>query len=102
MSDDCHWSGTEGEELRLNLHIQVRARQDEVCGIHAGRLRVRIKAPPVDGKANSQLLRFLAEAFGVTRSQVRIVSGLQGRDKSVTIHAPKRHPDWYLKLTGGS
>jgi hypothetical protein len=51
-----------------------------------------VGAPPVDGKANAELLAFLARAFGVPRRRVRLISGATGRDKTVAIEAPATLP----------
>jgi uncharacterized protein len=85
----CEWRG---ETLILNLHIQPRASHDELVGPHGDRLKVRITAPPVDGKANEHLIRFLAKTFGVPKSQVTLVSGETGRDKRISIANPTRLP----------
>ena len=58
-----------------------------------GRLRVRVAAPAVDGKANAELVRFLAEAFGVARANVTLLRGDTGRRKLVRIDAPTLRPD---------
>jgi uncharacterized protein (TIGR00251 family) len=50
------------------LHIQPKASRDEWSGLHGERLKLRIKAPPVDGKANAYLIGFLAKEFGINKS----------------------------------
>lgn len=69
----------------LKLHIQPKASKSEVVGLHGDRLKVRLKAPPVDGKANEELVRFLSELLGVPKSNIEILSGLTGRQKTVKI-----------------
>lgn len=90
------WYRWEGDDLVLNLKVQPRASADsleEPAGDQAGdELRVRITAPPVDGKANAHLGRFLANCFGVPPSRVEVISGAQGRHKRVRIRQPKRLP----------
>jgi uncharacterized protein len=56
--------------------------------IDGDRLRLRITAPPVDGAANTHLLRFLAQVFGVSNGRVELVRGLTGREKTVRIRSP--------------
>jgi uncharacterized protein len=85
----CRW---DGEDLVLALRVQPRAARDELAGPHGERFRVRIAAPPVDGKANAQLLRFLAGCFEVPAGNVRLERGESGRDKQVRIHRPGRIP----------
>ncbi len=87
------WYEWRDEELFLSLRIQPRSSRDEITGPHGAALKVRITAPPVDGKANAHLIRYLAKAFGVTRAQVELISGQTGRDKRVRIRSPKRLPE---------
>jgi len=67
------------------VHVAPRARRTEVAGRHGDAIRVRIAAAPVDGAANAELARFLAERLGVPRGAVAIVSGAGGRRKTVEI-----------------
>lgn len=84
---DAHYRW-QGHDLVLHCHIQPRASRDEFCGLHGDRLKIRLKAPPVDGKANAHLLGFLAKAFGVARSRVSLLQGDTSRTKNVLIEAP--------------
>jgi uncharacterized protein len=81
------------ETLQLTLHVQPGASRTEVAGTHGDALKVRLAAPPVDGKANAELLRFLAEAFGVPRRNVTLVRGETSRAKIVRIARPVARPD---------
>ncbi|WP_303901604.1 DUF167 family protein [Thiohalomonas denitrificans] len=87
------WFEWRGEELLLSLRIQPRASRDEIAGPHGNTLKVRITAPPVDGRANAHLLKYLAKVFGVSRSQIEIVNGQTGRDKRVRIRSPSQLPE---------
>ena len=66
---------------RLRVRVQPRSRQDDVLGWRDGVLRVRVAAPPTDGRANEAVVDLLARAFGVPRSAVSLVSGASSRDK---------------------
>ncbi len=70
---------------RLVVHVQPRARATAVAGRHGDAIRIRLAAPPVDGAANAELVRFLAERLGVSRSAVQIAGGAAARRKSVVI-----------------
>ncbi len=70
---------------RIKVLVQPGSRKNEVAGEHAGRIRIRIQAPPVDGKANNYLCAFLAEFLGIKKKQLSIEKGLTGRQKSVII-----------------
>lgn len=86
MSSVYRWSG---EQLVLDCHLQPGASRIGFAGLHGDRLKIRISAPPVNGKANSMLLAFLAKAFGVSKQQVMLVSGQTGRQKRVAISSPR-------------
>lgn len=89
MSECCRW---EDGDLLLTLHVQPRASRDEFAGIHGDALKLRITAPPVDGKANAHLRRFLAETFGVPRGNVELLAGAAARRKTFRIRAPRCLP----------
>ncbi|MCG4452571.1 MULTISPECIES: DUF167 domain-containing protein [unclassified Pseudomonas] len=88
----------DGEDLILDCHLQPKASCDEFAGLHGERLKIRLTAPPVDGKANAKLLAFLADAFAVSKSQVSLETGQQSRQKRVRIKQPRQLPA-VLELT---
>jgi uncharacterized protein (TIGR00251 family) len=71
--------------VTLRIRVQPRARRTEIVGEHAGALKLKIAAPPVDGKANEECRRFLAKLLGVSTGSVEIISGESSRDKVVQI-----------------
>lgn len=84
----------EDGDLLLNLHVQPRASRDEFGGPHGDALKLRITAPPVDGKANAHLVRFLATTFDVPRGNIELLTGTTGRRKTFRIRAPRRLPSF--------
>jgi uncharacterized protein len=70
---------------RLSVKIHPRARRSEITGRLGGAWKLSLAAPPVDGKANDECIRFFAEWSGVPRARVRIVMGLMSRTKVVEI-----------------
>jgi len=71
--------------LEVPLHVQVRARRDEIAGVHNGALRLRISAPPVDDAANRAIVAFFASLLAIPKSRLQIVSGQKSRDKVLRI-----------------
>lgn len=71
--------------LELDFSVIPNAKRTEVVGLHDGALRVRLQAPPVDGKANEALLRWLAERLGVGRASVQLLRGQASRRKTVLV-----------------
>jgi uncharacterized protein len=83
----------DGNDLVIEIRVQPRAPRSEFAGLHGGRVRIRLHAPPVDGRANAALVAFMAEAFAVSRAQVVIERGLSARDKRVRVlNAPPLEP----------
>lgn len=74
----------------LTVRIQPRASKNGIVLREDGGLKIRLTAPPVDGAANEALVRFLADTFGVARSQVEIVSGHTSKNKIVRIEGISR------------
>ena len=71
--------------VTFRLRVQPRARSTGIAGEHDGALKLKVASPPVDGKANSEIIRYLAKIVGVRQSAVEIVSGATSRDKVVRI-----------------
>jgi uncharacterized protein (TIGR00251 family) len=69
----------------LLIHAQPGAKKSELAGVHGDRLKVRVAAPPVDGKANAALMAFLGKLFHVPKSQIELVAGESNRQKSVLL-----------------
>ena len=71
--------------LSFTIFVQPRASKNQVAGVHGDALKIRLTAPPVEGKANKMCTAFLARVLGVSKSAVEIVSGHTGRTKKVKI-----------------
>jgi len=70
----------------LAVRVTPRASRNEVAEIlHDGTVRIRLTAPPAEGKANKELSKFLSDILGVPKSKIEIVVGKTGRDKLVSI-----------------
>jgi uncharacterized protein (TIGR00251 family) len=69
----------------VEVYVQPGARRTELAGQHDGRMKIRLSARAVDGKANEALIEFLAGHFGVLRRSVSIEQGLTSRRKRVLI-----------------
>lgn len=85
MSDFYRW---QGEDLILLVRLQPRASRNEIIAELNGRLKIRLTSPPIEGKANMALCKFLAKTFGVANQDVTLETGGSHRDKRLRIHAP--------------
>ncbi len=89
MPEPVAWHG---EALHLHLYVQPKASRDAFGERHGDELRLRITAPPVDGKANSHLIKLLAKVFGVPKSAVHLRAGESSRHKWLIIEKPRKIP----------
>jgi uncharacterized protein (TIGR00251 family) len=90
------WYRRNGEVLTLTLHVQPGAKRTDVAGLHGEALKIRLAAPPIEGRANEALLKFIAESFGVPLRQVELKQGGQSRHKVVAITGSKVEPESLL------
>ncbi|WP_283148128.1 DUF167 domain-containing protein [Silvimonas soli] len=79
------WFEMQEIRLVLHLHIQPGAKQTEIAGLYGEALKIRLAAPPVDGKANAALLAFIAQTFAVPLRQVSLKAGAASRRKTVIV-----------------
>lgn len=86
------WWRREPSGLSLAIRIVPRAGSNRVCGVQAGRLKLRVAAAPVEGAANRRLCRFVAELFGLPPSAVRLVQGERSRDKRLAVDGASALP----------
>lgn len=92
------WLRESGGHTTLTLHIQPGAKKTEVAGLYGYALKIRLAAPPVDGKANAALIDFVAQRLGLSKSAVSLKSGQTSRRKVLEISASM--PDVRHRLLG--
>ena len=90
------WHRRNGEVLTLTLHVQPGAKRSEIAGLHGEALKIRLAAPPVEGRANDALLKFIAGLFDVPLRQIELKQGGQSRHKVVTVSGSKIAPESLL------
>jgi uncharacterized protein (TIGR00251 family) len=79
------WIRETSKGLLLPVRAVPRASKNEIQGVHGDALKVRLQAPPVEGKANQALIRFLSDTLDIPRAQLSIASGETGRNKTVLV-----------------
>ncbi|MDD5384680.1 MAG: DUF167 domain-containing protein [Gallionella sp.] len=93
----AEWYRRNGNVITLTLHVQPGAKRSGITGLHGEALKLRLSAPPVEGRANEALLKFIAELFGVPLRQVELRQGGQSRHKVVAVTGSTIDPDSLLK-----
>ena len=69
----------------LTVHVQPGAKKTECAGLYGEALKIRLAAPPVDGKANAELIELVARAFGCAKSSIAIKTGAGSKLKRVVV-----------------
>jgi len=90
------WYRCSGDCITLILHVQPGAKKTSVAGLHGDALKIRLAAPPVEGRANEALLRFIADFFKVPLRNVQLKQGEQSRHKRVEVHGSSVNPESLL------
>ena len=91
------WYHTGHDGLTLHIQAQPGAKRTEVVGLFGDCIKVRLASPPVDGKANECLIKFLARRLGVRRNQIVIAFGMSSRRKKVFVAATGLQPTVLLE-----
>lgn len=91
------WYRSNGDVITLTLHVQPGAKRSEINGLHGEALKIRLAAPPIDGRANEALIKFIAELFEVPQRQVELKQGGQSRHKVVAVSGSRVEPERLLK-----
>lgn len=90
------WYRRSGETMTLTLHVQPGAKRSEISGLHGDALKIKLAAPPVEGRANEALLKYIARLFAVPLRQVELKQGAQSRHKIVAISGSAVEPETLL------
>lgn len=90
------WLRLGSKATMLTVHVQPGARKTEIVGPHGDALKIRLAAPPVDGKANAALIEFIAERLSLPKSAIGLIGGQTSRRKLLEIVSPP--PDTRQRL----
>lgn len=90
------WYSCQGERILLTLHVQPGAKHTAVAGLHGDALKIRLATPPIEGRANEALLRFIADSFQVPLRNVELKQGEQSRHKRVEVRGSQVLPQSLL------
>lgn len=88
--------------MLLHITVKPNSKTDQVIHEEDGSIRIKIKAPPVDGKANKYLLRFLADYFDIPRSYVELIKGETNSHKTIAINAAEEYIRAKLKINNST
>lgn len=86
------WYEYKNDVIRLNLYIQPGAKSTEISGLHDGALKIRLNAPPIEGRANEALIKYLAKCFDVPSKQIKLIRGEKSRRKTFEITGSLKDP----------
>ena len=86
------WYRRQDDVITLTLHVQPGAKRSEIAGLHGDALKIRLAAPPIEGRANDALLRYIADTFAVPLRNVELRQGSQSRHKVVAVSGSTIEP----------
>lgn len=89
----AEWYRRRNDVITLTLHVQPGAKRSEIAGLHGDALKIRLAAPPIEGRANEALLKFIAAVFSVPLRNVELQHGGQSRHKVVAITGSSIDPE---------
>ena len=78
-------SSISDHQLVLDLYIQPKASRSRIIGLYDNAIKLAVSAPPIDGRANKEVIAFMAKLFKLSKSSIEIISGHQGRRKKLLI-----------------
>ena len=79
--------------ITLKIYLQPGAKQNEMTGLYNDALKIRLKAPAIEGRANEALLKYIAELFDVPRANIKLKRGDTSRHKTIEVHHSRVNPD---------
>jgi uncharacterized protein (TIGR00251 family) len=91
-----NWYRRNGEVITLTLHVQPGAKHSEIVGMHGEALKIKLAAPPIEGRANKALLKLIADLFGVPLRNTELKQGGQSRHKVVAVTGSHVDPESLL------
>ena len=86
------WYNKENNDLTINIYIQPGAKCTEIVGYYGDALKIRLASPPIDGRANEALLKYIAQIFDVPIRQVQLKKGDKSRNKRIVITGSQVEP----------
>lgn len=89
----AEWYRRKDNVITLTLHVQPGAKRSEIAGLHGDALKIRLAAPPIEGRANEALLKFIAGVFAVPVRNVALYQGSQSRHKVVAVSGSSIDPE---------
>jgi len=95
----AEWYRRNGEVITLTLHVQPGAKRSKIAGLHGDALKIRLAAPPIEGRANEALLKFVAGLFDVPLRQVELKQGGHSRHKVILVQGSRVAPESILPRT---
>jgi uncharacterized protein (TIGR00251 family) len=81
----AEWIKARGENILISVRVQPGASKDVITGIREGFLLIKLCSPPVDGRANDSLIRFVANRLNISRSSIQIIHGIKNRKKLLEV-----------------
>lgn len=80
-----NWLQKTKDGFVIKIHIVPNSSKTQIVGQHGDKLKIKIKAPPVDGKANEEIIQFFCKKFGLKKNQAELVTGHTSKSKNILL-----------------
>ncbi len=97
--NNSDWIKSNDVSIDVRIFVQPRSSKNEIVGVHDDAIKIKITSPPVDGAANSLLIKFLSKKLGVSKSSISLISGDKSRSKVVNIEGLTKDIAEFLLLS---
>lgn len=87
------WYKKEGDAITLQVYVQPGAKSTEMAGFYDELPKIRLHSPPIDGRANDALIKYIAQCFNVPSRQVTLIRGEKSRRKTLQITGSAMNPE---------
>ncbi len=88
-----NWYSKQDNLITVSIYVQPNAKSNTVVGLHGNALKIKLATPPIDGRANEALIKFLAQLFAVPKSNINLNHGHTSRHKRLCIHGSLINPE---------
>ena len=92
------WYQKTDDIITLTIYVQPGAKHNEIIGMHGDALKIKLATPPIDGRANKALVRYIARLFEVPLSQITLKRGAKSRHKIIEVSASQIVPEILFKI----
>lgn len=94
-----NWYSRQDNIVTVSIYVQPNAKNNVVVGLYGDALKIKLATPPIEGRANEALIKFLAQIFEIPKSSIRLTRGHTSRHKVLQIYGSQVDPQSLITCT---